>query len=155
MGRRDDGETSSVVTVSFDEDKPSKGALSQKKLDQLAAARESALQKRRTKQKDKLQERLNELNRLLGSDMRAQTLERVAEAMMKQEKRLRDRQNESTEQLIEQIQSFKEDLRSLKERKSSHTPPVPVAPRPPSRPKPRPPSEASSTGSGRTLTLAM
>eukprot|EP00966_Prymnesium_polylepis_P127480 2948601-Prymnesium_polylepis.1 len=152
MGRRDDGDTSSVVTVSFDEDKPSKGALSQKKLDQLAAARESALQKRRTKQKDKLQERLNEMNRLLGSDMRAQTLERVAEAMMKQEKRLRDRQNEMTEQLIEQIQSFKEDLRSLKERKS---PPVPVAPRPPSRPKPRPPSEASSTGSGRTLTLAM
>ena len=148
MGRDDED---SVVTVSFDDDKP-KGALSQRKLEQLAAAREVGLQKRRAKQKDKLQERLNELNRLLGSDMRAQTVERVAEAMMKQEKRLRDRQNEMTQELIEQIKSFKDDIRSLKERRSSHPPPVA---RPPSRPKARPPSEASSAASGRTLTLAM
>ena len=158
MGRHDDD--SSVVTVSFDDGNPShKGAgLSQKKLEQLAAAREKALLKRRAKLKDKLQTKLNELHHILGSDMRSGTLERVAEAMLKQEQRLRDRQNELTEQLIETIRDFKVDLASLKEqnRKPAQHAAAPPPPRPVSRPKPRPTSEASSTGSGgRTLTLAM
>ena len=62
MGRRDHDEES-VVTVNFDDDVPrskSGKPLSDKKLRQLAAARDKALLTRRKKLKDKLEAKLSE-----------------------------------------------------------------------------------------------
>ena len=98
MGRDSD------LTVNFDDSATGKGgALSKAKLDQLAAAREKALLARRKKLQGKLESKLAELRHVLGCDMRNDTVEKFATAMMKQEETLRKKQNALTEKLTEAI----------------------------------------------------
>ena len=97
MGRRD-RDDESVVTVNFDEDVPrskSGKPLSEKKLRQLAEARDKALLKRRQKLKSKLEAKLSELRQILGPDNRPD-IERVAHMLLKQEETLRSKQNALT-----------------------------------------------------------
>ena len=151
MGRRDQDEES-VVTVSFDDDVPrskSGKPLSEKKLRQLAAARDKALLKRQQKVKSKLEAKLSELRQILGPDNRPD-IERVAHMLLKQEETLRSKQNALTLEVKDVINDFKADLQAIKERlsKPSHSLSSLQSKRP------RPVSEASSTGSGRTITIA-
>ena len=143
----------SVVTVSFDHEQEGSGGkqLSQAKLDQLAAAREKALLARRKKQKSALEAKLNELRHILGRDLRNDTVEHFAHAMMKQEQRLRDKQNALTESMTEALQSVKDELRSLRKMQMGPTarPDTRAAP---SKPTPRTLSEVSAVSS-RSLKL--
>lgn len=91
-----------------------KKELSQRKLEQLAKAREKAMLSRRKALKAKLELKLSELRHVLGSDMSNPTVERVAEAIMKQEKELRNKQNALTEKLSEAMDGFKDELRALR-----------------------------------------
>jgi exonuclease VII large subunit len=157
MGRRDQDEES-VVTVSFDDDHPrskSGKPLSEKKLRQLAAARDKALLKRRQKLKSKLEAKLSELRQILGPDNRPD-IERVAHMLLKQEETLRSKQNALVLEVKDVITDFKADLQAIKERLSkptSHTLSSQLY-QSLQKPRPRPISEASSTGSGRTITIA-
>ena len=155
MGRRD-RDDESVVTVNFDDDVPrskSGKPLSEKKLRQLAEARDKALLKRRQNLRKKLEAKLSELRQILGPDNRPD-IERVAHALLKQEETLRSKQNALTLEVRDVINDFKEDLQAIRERlsKPSHST---LSSLQHSKPRPRPISEASSTGSGRTITLAM
>lgn len=154
MGRHD-RDDESVVTVNMDDDVPrskSGKPLSEKKLRQLAAARDKALLKRRQKLKNKLEAKLSELRQILGPDNRPD-IERVAHMLLKQEETLRTKQNALTLEVRDVINEFKADLQAIKERlsKPSHS----LSSLQHAKPRPRPVSEASSTGSGRTITLAM
>ena len=152
MGRRDHDEES-VVTVNFDEgDVPrskSGKPLSDKKLRQLAAARDKALLKRRQKLKSKLEAKLSELRQILGPDNRPD-IERVAHMLLKQEETLRSKQNALVLEVKDVIADFKADLQAIKERLSKPSHSLSSL----QKPRPRPVSEASSTGSGRTITIA-
>ena len=93
MGRHD-RDDESVVTVNMDDDVPrskSGKPLSEKKLRQLAAARDKALFTRRKKLKNKLEAKLSELRQILGPDNRPD-IERVAHMLLKQEETLRTKQ---------------------------------------------------------------
>ena len=154
MGRHD-RDDESVVTVNMDDDVPrskSGKPLSEKKLRQLAAARDKALFTRRKKLKNKLEAKLSELRQILGPDNRPD-IERVAHMLLKQEETLRTKQNALTLEVRDVINEFKADLQTIKERlsKPSHS----LSSLQHAKPRPRPVSEASSTGSGRTITLAM
>ena len=154
MGQHD-RDDESVVTVNFDDDAPRSKTgkpLSAKKLLQLSQARDKALFKRRQKLKSKLEAKLSELRQILGPDNRPD-VERVAHMLLKQEETLRSKQNALTLEVRDVINDFKHDLQFIKERlsKPSHS----LSSLPQARPRPRPVSEASSTGSGRTITLAM
>ena len=152
MGRRDHDEES-VVTVNFDEgDVPrskSGKPLSDKKLRQLAAARDKALLTRRKKLKSKLEAKLSELRQILGPDNRPD-IERVAHMLLKQEETLRSKQNALVLEVKDVIADFKADLTAIKERLSKPSHSLSSL----QKPRPRPVSEASSTGSGRTITIA-
>ena len=120
MGRRDNDEES-VVTVNFDDDVPrskSGKPLSDKKLRQLALARDKALLKRRQKLKSKLEAKLSELRQILGPDNRPD-IERVAHMLLKQEETLRSKQNALVLEVKDVITDFKADLQAIKERLSS------------------------------------
>ena len=80
---RDDASAVTVRLDSVTESKP----LSQKKLDQLARARVKSLEVRRRTQKAKLEGKLNAIRSMLGSDMRADTIERVAKEMVAREEK--------------------------------------------------------------------
>ena len=155
MGKRDN-DAESVVTVNFDEDVPrskSGKTLSAKKLLQLSQAREKALFSRRQKMRGRLESRLSELRQILGPDNKPD-LERVAHMLLKQEETLRSKQTSLTLEVRDLVNEFKADLQTIKEMllyKPSHS----LSTLQHSKPRPRPVSEASSTGSGRTITLAM
>ena len=155
MGRREH-DLESVVTVNFDEnDTPrSKNGkpLSEKKLAQLSAARNKALHARRVKLKSRLESKLSELRQILGPDMRSDTVERVAQAMMRQEVTLREKQNQLVSEVRDVINDFKTDLRDIKERLQK---PTSLSSLQQQKVRPKPVSEASSTESGRTLTHTM
>ena len=154
MGRRDQDEES-VVTVNFDEDVPrskSGKPLSAKKLLQLSQAREKALFSRRQKLKSKLEAKLSELRQILGPDGRPD-IERVAHMLLKQEETLRSKQSSLTLEVRDLVNEFKEDLQAIKE--MLFKPSRSHSTLQHSKPRPRPVSQASSTGSGRTITLAM
>ena len=151
MGRRDHDEES-VVTVNFDEDVPrskSGKPLSAKKLAQLEAARTKGLLKRRQKLKSKLEAKLSELRQILGPDNRPD-IERVAHMLLKQEETLRSKQNALVLEVKDVITDFKADLQAIRERLSKPSHSLSSL----QKPRPRPVSEASSTGSGRTITIA-
>ena len=108
----------SVISVNTRHDTRSEistsSQLSQKKLSQLAAAREKALLARKRKQRDRLEAKLSELRCVLGADMRNSTVEKFAEAIMKQEESLRNKQNQLTAKLIETLTSFRDELSTMK-----------------------------------------
>ena len=107
-------EDSTVVTIHLDQEGPVK-TLTQAKLDQLAAAREKAIASRRRKQRDALQAKLNELRRVLGEDLRNETVELFASAIMRQEKRLRAKQNTLTQELTVALQGCRDEIASLRD----------------------------------------
>ena len=126
-----------------------------------AAAREKALLSRRKKLKDKLESKLAELRHVLGCDLRSDTVEKFATAMMKQEETLRGKQSHLTERLIDTIESFKADINALKDMQmlkqggASTTQAAlgRVIPPKNSAVSKRPASNATSSASGRTLSL--
>ena len=101
------------ITLEMDEPKAKKPP-SEAKLKQLEAAREKALLSRRRALKNKLETKLSELRAILGNDMRPETTERFAKAMMAQEDRLRQRQNSLSEQLRDAITDFRHELEALR-----------------------------------------
>ena len=145
MGGYDD-DSSTVVTVNLDEEVPrskSGKPLSEKKIAQLSAAREKALHARRIKLKSRLEAKVSELRQVLGPDLRNDTIERVAAAMMKQEERLRSSQNTLTEQLNEALLGVRDELRSLRKMHMGHVARPDTRPAT-SKPAPRTLSEVSS-----------
>ena len=131
----------SVVTIRLGEEEPGGKILSKAKLDQLAAAREKALVARRRKQKTALEGKLNELRHVLGNDLRDETVETFANAMMAQERQLRTKQNTLTLQLTEALVSVKSELSSLRKTHSHTTRPDATTQR----------GHETPTGSSRTL----
>ena len=113
------------VTVRLDSDtKP----LSQKKLDQLARARVKSLEVRRRTQKAKLEGKLNAIRSMLGSDMRADTIERVAKEMVAREEkhsaevaRLREKQMEATEELQTTMSAMRDEMSRMRKVITGHT----------------------------------
>ena len=105
---------------------------------------------RRQKLKSKLEAKLSELRQILGPDNRPD-IERVAHMLLKQEESLRSKQNALVLEVKDVINDFKADLQAIKERLAKPSNSLSSL----QKPRPRPVSEASSTGSGRTLTLAM
>ena len=120
MPRDREDDVITVATWDGDEDMPTRHTsgsskpLSKAKLDQLAAAREKALLTRRKNLRTKLEAKLAELREVLGVDLRNDTLERVGRAMMQQEERLRNKQNEHTQRLSEAIESLQGEMRKLR-----------------------------------------
>ena len=118
-------DSSSAITINF-QDLNKTGhnqkQLTQKKLDQLAHARVRSLEVRRRAQAAKLQGKLTHLQSMLGSDMRPDTVERIAKEMLAQEEkhsneiiRLRERQATSTEQLMEAFSVIRNELKHIRE----------------------------------------
>lgn len=101
MVRSRDDDSSSVLTIQLDgkvDGKKSKRSvdsstssdLSEAKLQQLADAREKSIQSRRMTMRTKLERKLEELNLLMG-DLRSDQVERVGQAMMDLETKLRQK----------------------------------------------------------------
>ena len=114
---RDDASAVTVRLDSVTESKP----LSQKKLDQLARARVKSLEVRRRTQKAKLEGKLNAIRSMLGSDMRADTIERVAKEMVAREEkhsaevaRLREKQMEATEELQTTMSAMRDEMSRMR-----------------------------------------
>lgn len=72
------------------------------KLEQLASAREKALESRRRSQKAALESRLHQVRLLLG-ELDSAYIDKVQEAMMAQERELRRKQSDLTTKLIKLI----------------------------------------------------
>ena len=109
----------SSVTVRLDSEasKP----LSQAKVDQLARARVKSLEVRRRKSAEKLQGKLNAIRSMLGNDLRADTVERVAREMAAREDRhaaelgrLREKQTVATEELTGALTSVRDELQRMR-----------------------------------------
>ena len=75
------------ATVRFDSAASGSNSLSQKKLDQPAQARIKSLEVSQRSQKAKLEGKLNAIRSMLGSDMRVDTVERVAKEMVAREEK--------------------------------------------------------------------
>lgn len=114
--KRGGADSDSTVSITIDDDPRTRKPLSDAKLSQLEAARTKALASRRRKLHDRLQAKLMELRAVLGQDLRPQTVEKVAEAMMKQENSLRAKQARLTEALNDAITQFREELARLRRR---------------------------------------
>eukprot|EP00966_Prymnesium_polylepis_P326152 7382076-Prymnesium_polylepis.1 len=116
---RDD---SSVITIGTTASSASNSKqLSQAKLDQLARARAKSLEVRRRQMKAKLEGKLNQLRSMLGSDLRHDTVERVAKEMINQEERhaqevvrLREKHTSAMQELADSLTGCKDELRSLR-----------------------------------------
>ena len=123
MGRSRDDDNSSVLTIQLDgkvDGKKSKRSvdstssdLSEAKLQQLADAREKSIQSRRMTMKSKLERKLEDLNLLMG-DLRSDQVERVGQAMMDLETKLRQKQNDFTQELNQQIRGMRDEMRELR-----------------------------------------
>ena len=87
-----------------------KAEISDKKRQQLAAAREKALESRRKQLALKLEQNLSEIRHVLGSAANAPTIEAMAKAMMKQEESLRSKQAQMVSELHETVTSFSNQL---------------------------------------------
>ena len=153
MGRHDD-DTSTVVTVNLDENIPrskSGKPLSEKKLAQLSAARETAFKKRRIALKSRLEAKVSELRQILGPDMRNDTVEpeHVGTAMMKLEERLRASQSSLTQQLNDVLQGMRDEIRTLRKMHAgqSHTARIDPKPATSKLMTSRAPSEISAVSS--------
>ena len=89
--------------------------LSEAKLQQLADAREKSIQSRRMTMRTKLERKLEDLNLLMG-DLRSDQVERVGQAMMDLETKLRQKQNDFTQELNhnQQIRGMRDEMRELR-----------------------------------------
>jgi hypothetical protein len=123
MGRSRDDDSSSVLTIQLDgktAGKKSKRSvdsissdLSEAKLQQLADAREKSIQSRRMTMKSKLERKLEDLNLLMG-DLRSDQVERVGQAMIDLETKLRQKQNDFTQELNQHIRGMRDEMRELR-----------------------------------------
>ena len=125
MGRRrdKDDDDSSVLTInlgeelageheSYDSKKnktKTRPPISDRKLSQLAAAREKSLVTRRTALVSKMERRLEELNGFLPG-LRSEQINRVAHAMMERESALRAKQNTFTAQLTDELRKLRNEI---------------------------------------------
>lgn len=87
---------STTISIDLQEDDGSKKPISDRKRQQLSVAREKSLKSRREALKKKLEQRLNELRAVLGTDLRSQTVERVAQHLLEKEEAHRARTNIAT-----------------------------------------------------------
>jgi C4-dicarboxylate-specific signal transduction histidine kinase len=106
----------STVTISFPHDisasEKSKPERSQSQDDQLARAREVALNNRRRKLRAKLETRLAELRGIMG-DLNEEQLERVVENLVLTEDRLRSKLNVLTERHTEELKNIHAEVRRI------------------------------------------
>lgn len=112
-------------TMEFDlgHDKRKSSEMSESQLQQLADAREVALQNRRTKLLTKLETKCGDLRKLLAGCSQEQ-IERIASALLQQEARLRASQSELTNNIISQLADIKREIASLhSERHGTRAPP--------------------------------
>ena len=116
---RDDSSVITIGATTASSSKPK--TLSRAKLEQLERARAKSLESRRKAQKAKLEGKLNHLRSMLGSDLRPDTVERVAKEMMAQEERhqneiarLREKHVLASQELSESLTGCKDELRSLR-----------------------------------------
>lgn len=105
---------STTISIDLQEDDGSKKPISDRKRQQLSVAREKSLKSRREALKKKLEQRLNELRAVLGTDLRSQTVERVAQHLLEKEEAHRARTNRHIADMNETIQSFKDELRRVR-----------------------------------------
>lgn len=126
MGKPRDDDASSVLTIKLDgqvDGKKSKirsidtgsasSDLSEAKLQQLADAREKSIHSRRLTMRTKLERKLEDLNMVMG-DLRSDQVERVGQAMMDLETKLRQKQNDFTQELNQQIRGMRDEMRELR-----------------------------------------
>ena len=125
MGRREEREDDeSTVTISFPHDpqqvNPSRhrqrdggGERSLKQADQLARAREIALNNRRVKTRARLEEKLSQLKLIMG-DLNNDQLERTVKLLIETEDRHRSKQAALTESLTEQLKKVYEEIHKVR-----------------------------------------
>jgi len=106
----------STVTINFQYDiaasEKSKPQRTLSQDDQLARAREVALNNRRRKLRAKLETRLAELRGIMG-DLNEEQLERVVENLVLTEDRLRTKLNVLTEKHIEELKNIHAEVRRI------------------------------------------
>ena len=116
---RDDDDTE--VSISFSKDPTSKGGRSKTQDEQLAAAREVALNNRRQKLRVKLEARLVELRSKMG-DLHNDQLERVVTHLIQVEDRHRTKLHEAQESMNEKLKLIHTELHALKKAKEHRAP---------------------------------
>ena len=122
MGR----DSSSVVTVNMNSSKSK--PLSEAKQNQLALARARSLEVRRRNALAKVEGKVNHLRSMLGSDLKPDTVSRIAKEMIAVEERheqeverLREKHTDATKELTETLAGCKEELRSIRKTLASQT----------------------------------
>lgn len=95
-----DSDDDGVLTVVTSSDIKNKSGISEAKRKQLALAREKAIVSRRIQQKINLEARLSKLKQVLGG-LDSEQLDRITNAMLQREDRLREKQNEIVRQYNE------------------------------------------------------
>ena len=113
MPRNRDHDNDTEVSISFSRDPNSRGGRSKTQEEQLAAAREVALNNRRQKLKVKLEARLVELRSKMG-DLHNDKLERVVSHLIQVEDRHRTKLHEAQESMNEKLQLIHAELVTLK-----------------------------------------
>lgn len=108
---RDDNDTE--VSITFTKDPTSKGGRSKTQDEQLAAARQVALDNRRRKLKVKLEQRLVDIRSKLP-DLGNDQLERVVKEMIQMEDRHRTKLNDLHERMNERLENIQTDLNTIK-----------------------------------------
>ena len=111
-------DTSTVISIDFENDPGSKGGRTSAQNEQLERARNKALYNRRVKLKAKLEQRLSELRAKLP-DLRSDQLERVVKHLVETEDHHRGKLNDLTEMMNKRLQSIFDELHAI--RKGHHT----------------------------------
>ena len=115
-GKGGDDDDESIVTINFKDVKSSRhgdGERSVAQHDQLARAREVALNNRRVKLRAKLEARLLELRSIMGDQSNEQLI-RAVKHLTETEDRLRTKQAALTEKYNEQVKQVYDELRSIR-----------------------------------------
>lgn len=123
MGRKEkDDDKSTIISVDMsppDEKGPAKKGLSAAKLEQLAAIRVKAVASRQRTALTRLEQKIADLRERMGA-LNNEHLEKVVEAMMEQEDRLREKQNKLTLDVSTALQEIKEEMRGIRKRLDGH-----------------------------------
>jgi DNA anti-recombination protein RmuC len=109
-------DTDTEVSIDFKSDPVSKGGRSKSQEDQLAAARQIALDRRRQKLKVKLEAKLADLRSKLG-DLRNDQLERVVKHLIETEDHHRSKLNELHQTFNQTLDGIHSELNSIKKSK--------------------------------------